>query len=263
MPEPITTDLAVLAQRYLDGATVAELAAEARVSESTMRRRLLAHGIELRASGESRKRTGRSGRGVAHPLLADETWMRGEYTGKSRSLSSLADELGCSVTAVHRALRRLAIQAHPEGQTSHGVVSLTCADVDCGQTFTRRASRLKARPTVEVFCSAECRTRTINKRRFVGRYVNGDGYVMVVVPEGTPGRYADGYMPEHRYVMQQQVGRPLFRDEQPHHVNGDRADNRPTNLELWSSAQPAGQRVADKVDFAVEMLMRYRPDLLR
>lgn len=36
-----------------------------------------------------------------------------------------------------------------------------------------------------------------------------------------------------------------------------RADNRPANLELWSSFQPPGQRVQDKVVYAREILARY------
>ena len=39
-------------------------------------------------------------------------------------------------------------------------------------------------------------------------------------------------------------------------------DYRLANLELWSSAQPSGQRVEDKVEFALEMLRLYAPDLL-
>lgn len=72
--------------------------------------------------------------------------------------------------------------------------------------------------------------------------------------------------------MEELLGRPLLPGETVHHVNGQRADNstdgpfgadyRSGNLELWSTWQPAGQRVADKVRFAEELLRRYAPDKL-
>jgi hypothetical protein len=57
--------------------------------------------------------------------------------------------------------------------------------------------------------------------------------------------------------MEQILGRELLPDENVHHINGDRADNRVENLELWSTSQPAGQRIPDKVAWAREILDRY------
>ena len=80
------------------------------------------------------------------------------------------------------------------------------------------------------------------------------GYIRVKV---RTGKGAGNWMFEHRHVMERHLGRPLYPDERIHHINGDRADNRLENLELWSHAHPAGQRVADKVQWCREFLSRY------
>lgn len=75
-------------------------------------------------------------------------------------------------------------------------------------------------------------------------------------------RANDPYYPgeavgEHRLVMAHMIGRRLLGHENVHHINGDRLDNRAANLELWSSSQPPGQRVQDKVAWAREIIALY------
>lgn len=57
--------------------------------------------------------------------------------------------------------------------------------------------------------------------------------------------------------MQEHLGRALLPAENVHHINGLRQDNRLENLELWSTSQPCGQRVSDKLAWAREFIATY------
>ncbi|APC46362.1 HNH endonuclease [Streptomyces phage BRock] len=93
-------------------------------------------------------------------------------------------------------------------------------------------------------------------------YVNKDGYVVVPYQHDHPNSWRNGRMFEHVLIMSEQLGRPLTAEENVHHKNGIKDDNRPENLELWSKSQPSGQRVEDKVRWAKEILSLYEPTSL-
>jgi hypothetical protein len=105
------------------------------------------------------------------------------------------------------------------------------------------------------YCSTHLRRLDLHgdlhRGRPTGRkWLDRDGYVQV---------YIDGkHFAEHRRVMEEALGRPLLSVETVHHRNGNRQDNRLANLELWSSSHPSGQRVEDKIAWALELLETYR-----
>lgn len=83
----------------------------------------------------------------------------------------------------------------------------------------------------------------------------GDGYIDKY---GYRKVFKNGKMVrEHRYIMEQHLGRKLLPGENVHHKNGVRHDNDINNLELWIVSQPQGQRPEDLVAWAKEIIARY------
>lgn len=96
-------------------------------------------------------------------------------------------------------------------------------------TLERRAAQLGLR---------KARTGPKNGPLHVGRWKGGrthrKGYAYLYKPDH-PCAINGRYVAEHRYVMEQIIGRLLLPGEVVHHKDGNRLNNDPANLELFAS----------------------------
>lgn len=100
------------------------------------------------------------------------------------------------------------------------------------------------------------------RRVHKGFYIGKKGYTILFLPNHPQSR-KDGSIFQHVVIMSEFLGRPLVKGENVHHKNGIRHDNRIENLELWSTGQPPGQRVTDKLKWAKEFLESYGCTVLK
>jgi len=92
----------------------------------------------------------------------------------------------------------------------------------CGKVFHVYPYRKDTAKFCSKSCGCKSRTGKLSNNFKTGRITDVNGYVSI----RTNGKY----MYEHRYVMEQHLGRKLLKDEAVHHINGVRADNKIKNL---------------------------------
>lgn len=73
-----------------------------------------------------------------------------------------------------------------------------------------------------------------------GRRHNSQGYVLLKRVEH-PNAHVDGYILEHRLVMEKYLGRYLEKNEIIHHKNGIKDDNRLENLKIVQTKNNRGE----------------------
>lgn len=108
------------------------------------------------------------------------------------------------------------------------------------------------------FCSKECSNKVVsqrlensgkitrfkkgnkpwNKKGFVYHRSrkNGKRYKLIKV-QNHPFATRRGYIREHRFIIEQSIGRFLRKDEIVHHINEDTCDNRIENLKLMTKKE--------------------------
>ncbi|MDD5702702.1 MAG: HNH endonuclease [Dehalococcoidales bacterium] len=157
-------------------------------------------GINTRSASEAQKL-------AKHKQLHDWSDLEELYIKQNMTATEIGEIKGCCPSGVHSRLVKMKIPLKSRSESAN--ISFSRG---------RRKNPLKGRRS--------------NSWKG-GRVVTKTGYVLLWKP-GHPNANARGYIPEHRYIMSEMIGRPLLQSEHVHHKNKDRGDNKRANLELLS-----------------------------
>lgn len=252
-------DKSLLTQLYINQhLTTLEIGKRLGHDERTIARHLTANGIKLRKAGVQKghefveQRTRGLDRKTLVSLYSDE-WLTAQQ---------IADRFGCSQIAVLNALKRFDIPIHTSKVKGANKDNLRKLYIDRQWSTVRIAKHFgyKTDETIRkalkkygipVRSRAEAAKVKLNspkelarlKTHFIdlgmtqkgdkhpswkgGKTTNKDGYVLI--------RIDGSYKLEHRYVMEQHLGRKLESWEEVDHKNLNKSDNRLSNLEVIPS----------------------------
>lgn len=153
------------------------------------------------------------------------------YVDEDLTMKEVAEKLGVSVGAVHKYIKSYGIEPRRHMRESKREAYI---------------EKLKRIPRRKGFHLSE-EAKAILREKSLGRYLKPtkygghakrrcDGYIAIYCP-GAHGATKEGYKMEHIIVAEEKIGRYLKDDEVVHHINHNRADNRPENLAVMTAKE--------------------------
>lgn len=149
---------------------------------------------------------------------ADMQRIKTLYVDEKKSMEAIAEIMGISTWNVHDKLHKMNVEIRPM-VTAHALEKAW--EASKGRTKTEEEKRKLS--------EANKHGGIGNKKRM------NTGYIGIYFPDHPKSK--DGYILEHRLVMECVIGRHLSEDECVHHINGIKSDNRIENLQLMTQTE--------------------------
>lgn len=158
-----------------------------------------------------------------------EPMLRKLYIDERKTMKQIGDILGVDAAAIHYRLKKFGIPTrdrhdHPTSDK----VRENARRVGRSRKGAKQSDEAKRK------LSDAKKGHLLKPSQYGGHLKNRSGYLYVYNPTH-PHCSSDGYVMEHRLVMEAALGRYLKRDEVVHHINENKKDNRLDNLMVMTS----------------------------
>ena len=205
------------------------------LGSTTVYRILRSHGIECDGLAIHRQRI--------RKLPVKEVLLSEYASGMSEK--ALAEKYKCGPASVHEALHKHGAKMRPRGNLERVITAQEAKEI--AQQYAELHSQTAVaalRGIHQSRVSVALRMAGVSAGRNSGdahpswkggRCNAPGGYIQVWIPRDDPLAVMaqnNGYVLEHRLVMARSLGRPLLPHETVHHIDGDRKNNKPSNLQL-------------------------------
>jgi hypothetical protein len=164
------------------------------------------------------------------------------YWDQGKGLKMIAKEVGTSYASIQRLFNSLEIPRR--GFTTKGLhpnVGRICSDETKERISAKHRGKKLSPEHREKVVSALDRWRSVygapkleNHPCWKGGKIYRDGYVLMRNPNH-PQAYKNGYVKRAILIAEEKLGRSLLEGEVTHHVNHIKDDDRPENIEVFSS----------------------------
>lgn len=146
------------------------------------------------------------------------------------ALSKVADKFGVSKKLILNYMKKFNIKRNQRANSKDTATAIRSL-AQRGKTTAEIAKTLN-RSGAYICKVAGNFGISITNKYHKGFITTDSGYIMVKAPGEHPDKNSKGYVREHRFIMENYIGRYLTEAEVVHHINGNTGDNRLENLRL-------------------------------